>query len=106
MIDERRSSDKGVTPDKPATEAADTANVRYSRTAAAHSAKAAETANVRYSRTTAAAHSTKATKPRLRRSCYQRGANHSRCREHGESLMDHGVLLFLDGSPRGQFSEL
>jgi hypothetical protein len=86
MIDERRSSDKGGTPNKPATETA-------------------ETTNMRCSKTPAAAHSTKATKPRLRRSCYQRGANHSRCREGGESLIDHSVLLLLDHSPIGNLTK-
>jgi hypothetical protein len=109
MMDERRSSDKGGMPGKPATEAAETANMRSNKTTttAAHSTKAA---NMRSSKTTAAAtaaHSTKATatKPRLRRSCQQHGADHGRSRDSGELLIDHGNPPLSEQPPRRQSNE-
>ena|ERR1700686_3875730 len=61
--DERRSADKGGTPNKPATEAAESANMRYGKTTA-----------TTYSSTI---------KPSLRRSRHQQGASHGRDGERG-----------------------
>jgi hypothetical protein len=47
-----------------------------------------------------------ATKPSLRRSRYQGGPDHSRCRESGESLVDHGAVLLLTNSPLRPLNEL
>jgi hypothetical protein len=80
MIDERRSSDKGGTPNEP-------------------TAEGAEAAYMRYSKTTSAPHSSKPTKPRLRRRRYQRDADHNYCRESSEFLVDHAVLLFRQQPP-------
>jgi hypothetical protein len=106
-IDERRSSDKGRSSDKtgtankPTTEPAKSTSMRYRKTTtAAHST----------TKTTAAVHSTTTksttTKSSLRRSRYQGGPDHSRCRESGEFLVDHGAVLLLARSPLRLLNEL
>jgi hypothetical protein len=126
-IDERRSSDKGRSSDKagtankPATEPApaESTNMRCTKTttatettptkAPAHSTTTKPTPT---KSATAGVHSTPtkatptATKPSLRRSRYQGGPDHSRCRESGESLVDHGAVLLLTNSPLRPLNEL
>jgi cobalamin biosynthesis Mg chelatase CobN len=126
-IDERRSSDKGRSSDKagtankPTTEPAKSTSMRYRKTTtAAHSttestttkttAAVHSTTKSTATKTTSAVHSTTTksttTKSSLRRSRYQGGPDHSRCRESGEFLVDHGAVLLLARSPLRLLNEL